>query len=435
MQGEVVELLSSYLKVDTSNPPGNESRAADFFAEILEREGIDYQTWEAAPGRVSLKAVLPGTGDGGSLIFLNHTDVVPADASSWSVDPFGGEIQDGFVYGRGALDMKGQGIGELMAMLELKRAGTALKRDLVFLAVADEEAGQGACGMRYLMDNFSDEFRADVVINEGSFFISDFLPGGRPLLPIATAEKGLCSLNLTRKGVPGHASSPSPDNALELLVEALDRLHSREPHPRVTKTVEAMFTALAEAVPELQPYLPTRSDAVLLELLHRARLLDDPAIFPMLHDTISLTGMQSGGDINVIPERAVAQLDTRTLPGRTSEAMRRYVEDNLGDEAVELDFIQRTEPSESPADSEYFKAIAEVVSAHFDNALVVPSLLSGTSDSTIFREKGIPAYGIFPVLVEQREIERVHGIDERVSVENIARSAKIYEDIAVRLCT
>jgi acetylornithine deacetylase/succinyl-diaminopimelate desuccinylase-like protein len=435
MQGEAVELLSSYLKVDTSNPPGNESRAADFFAELFEREGIEYKTWEAAPGRVSLKAVLPGSGEGGAIIFLNHTDVVPADASRWSADPFGGEVRDGFIYGRGALDMKGQGIAELVAMLELKRYGVALKRDLVFLGVADEEAGQGARGMRYLMDNHPDEFQADVVINEGSFFISDFLPGGKPLLAIATAEKGLCSLKLTRKGIPGHASSPSPDNALEMLVEALSRLKAREPHPRVTRTVEMMFAGLANVMPELRPYLATRSEAVLLELLHRARLLDDPMVFPLVHDTISPTGMQSGGDINVIPELAVVQLDTRTLPGRTSEAMKRYVEDNLSDEKIELEYIQRTEPSESPADSEFFSAIEEVVSSNFENGLVVPTLLSGTSDSTVFREKGIPAYGIFPVLIEQDELKGIHGINERVSVENITRAAKIYEELAVRLCT
>ena len=219
MMHEAVDLLTRYLKIDTTNPPGNEGRGVAFFAEIFDREGIACKTYEASSGRGSIGAVIPGTGEKGAVILLNHIDVVPARADEWSIHPFSGEIKDGYIYGRGALDMKGQGILELLTFLEFKRKGLTPCRDLIFLAVADEEAG-GVNGVQYLLNNYGEDIQADLVINEGGFGISDVLPD-RPLFMIATAEKGVCRVKLRRSGPPGHGSVPHGDNALEKLVQGL----------------------------------------------------------------------------------------------------------------------------------------------------------------------------------------------------------------------
>jgi acetylornithine deacetylase/succinyl-diaminopimelate desuccinylase-like protein len=222
MNHEAVELLSRYLQFDTTVPPGNEGPAVDFFAGLFDREGISFKTYEAEAGRASIRAVLPGSGQKGPIILLNHIDVVPADRSAWRFDPFGGEVRDGYILGRGALDMKGHGIMELLAFLAMKRRQVRLNRDLIFLATADEEA-LGFKGVKYLLDNHPEDFQADFVINEGGIGVTGIIPG-RPLMMIATAEKGPCWLKLTRSGPSGHGSTPHGANAQEKMVQALDRL-------------------------------------------------------------------------------------------------------------------------------------------------------------------------------------------------------------------
>jgi acetylornithine deacetylase/succinyl-diaminopimelate desuccinylase-like protein len=284
------------------------------------------------------------------------------------------------------------------------------------------------------MDNYPDDFSADAVINEGSFFFDGMLPDGRPLLAISTSEKGLCSLRLTRAGTPGHASVPSTDNALELLIAALERLKGARGEARVTAAMAGWYAGLASVMPFLGPYKANPDDEVLLRLLDEQGVLDNPEQSAALCDTVSITGMRSGGDINVIPDLAVAEVDCRVLPGSSSEAMREWVRGNLDDEHIEIEYVQRSEPSESPVGSECFEAIAEVSARHFDEPLVLPMLLTGTSDSTVFRQRGIDAYGVFPVLIKMTEVKGVHGIDERVSVDNLVRAGDIYAELAERLC-
>lgn len=235
MVHESIGLLSRYIQSNTTNPPGNEARGAQFFAEILDREGIEYRTYEPEPGRVSLRAVIPGTGDKGPVILLNHMDVVPAQAEEWSFDPFGGEVKDGYVHGRGALDMKGQSIMELLAFLDVKRQGQRPFRDLIFLAAADEETG-GPLGVKYLLDNHYEDFQADLVLNEGGFGVTGLIPS-RPVIMVSPAEKGVCWLKLTRTGRPGHGSLPHGDNALERMTHALADLLDEEAPITITPIV------------------------------------------------------------------------------------------------------------------------------------------------------------------------------------------------------
>jgi len=432
MKHEAVELLSRYLKLDTTNPPGNEDRGVAFFAEILEKEGVAYKTYQPSPGRGSISAVITGTGEKGAVILLNHIDVVPARADEWSVDPFSGEIKDGFIYGRGALDMKGQGILELLAFLELKRKGLTPCRDLIFLAVADEEAG-GINGVQFLLNNHGDKFQADVVINEGGFGLGNVLPD-RPLIMIATAEKGVCRVKLTRSGPPGHGSAPHGENALEKLVQGLSRLLQKENPVIVTPLIAEYFKQLASSWEFLKPYLQDGNPQTLVEALTQNGLLDNPHMAAMLKNTISLNLMHAGNKVNVIPSGAEAELDIRLLPGTDPDTVIDAIKEHLADDNIKVEIARVSRASESSMDMEDFAIIKSVHLEHFPNALAVASLLFGASDSRFFREKGIPCYGVCPMLINLEDLGKIHGIDERISEENMIRGTGIFIDMVRKLC-
>jgi len=432
MKHQAVELLSRYLKINTTNPPGNEDQGVAFFAGIFEKEGIAYKTYEASPGRGSISAVIPGTGEKGAVILLNHIDVVPARADEWSVDPFSGEIKNGFIHGRGALDMKGQGILELLAFLELARKGLTPCRNLIFLAVADEEAG-GINGVQYLLNNHGEEFQADLVINEGGFGLGNLLPD-RPLFMIATAEKGVCRVKLTRSGPPGHGSAPHGENALEKLVQGLSRLLGKENPVIVTPLIAEYFKQLASSWEFLQPYLQDGNPETLVEALTQNGMLDIPQMSAMLKNTISLNRMHASNRVNVIPSAAEAELDIRLLPGTDPDTVIADIQEHLADENIKVEIARISRASESSMDTEDFAIIKSVYLEHFPKALTVASLLFGASDSKFFREKGIPCYGVCPMLISLEDLGKVHGIDERISEENMIRGTEIFIDIVKKLC-
>ena len=429
---EAIELLSRYLKIDTTNPPGNEDRGVAFFAEIFDREGIAYKTYEPVSGRGSIMSVIPGTGEKGAVILLNHIDVVPANADEWSVHPFGGKIKDGFIYGRGALDMKGQGIIELLAFLELKRKGLTPCRDLIFLAVADEEAG-GANGVQHILNSHGQDIQADLVLNEGGFGISDVLPD-RPLFMIATAEKGVCRVKLKRSGPPGHGSTPHGENALEKLVQGLARLLAKDTPVIITPLIAEYFRQLASSWTFLEPYLKDGKPGTLVEILTREGMLNVPQMSAMLKNTISLNMLHAGNKVNVIPSTAEAELDIRLLPGVDPDAVIDDIKKHLADENIKVEFARASRASESPMDRQDYEIIKDVHLAHFPDALTVASLLFGASDSRFFRKKDIPCYGVCPVLLNLEELSRIHGIDERISEENMIRGSEIFIDIVKKLC-
>jgi acetylornithine deacetylase/succinyl-diaminopimelate desuccinylase-like protein len=432
MKHEAVELLARYLKIDTTNPPGNEAKGVAFFAEILEKEEIAYKIYEASPGRSSIRAVIPGSGRKGAVILLNHIDVVPARADEWRVDPFSGAIEDGFIYGRGALDMKGQGILELLAFLEVKRKGLTPCRDLIFLAVADEEAG-GTNGVRYLLNHHGKEFQADLVINEGGFGLGNLLPD-RPLFMIATAEKGVCRVKLTRSGPAGHGSAPHGENALEKLVQGLSRLLGKDNPVIITPLIAEYFKQLATSWEFLKPYLEDGNPQTLIEILTQNGMLGIAQMAAMLKNTISLNLMQAGNKVNVIPSSAEAELDVRILPGTDPTTVVAAIKEHLADENIRVESTSASRASESSMDTQDFAIIKEVHLEHFPDALVVASLLFGASDSRFFREKGIPCYGVCPMLISLDDLDRVHGIDERISEENMIKGTGVFIDMVKRLC-
>lgn len=431
MAHEAVEILSKYIQINTTNPPGNEAPAVEFLSGILEREGITCRTYESSHGRCSLRALLPGTGKKDPLILLNHMDVVPANPNDFSFDPFGGEVRDGYVCGRGALDMKGIGVMQLMAFLAMKRRGAPLNRDLVFLAVADEEEG-GAEGARHLLDNHPGDFRAGLVLNEGAFGIANMLPD-KTVMMIATGEKGPCWLRLTRRGEPGHGSSPHGRNTLMKMVQALNRLIDADLPVVITDIMEEYFRQIAPYWSFLQPYLEDGKRETLACLLRESGLLEVPQLNAMVRNTISLNILRAGVKLNVIPDGVEAQLDMRLLPGQDVDEFITFVRETLDDEMIQIDPILASAGNVSDMDDEEYLLLREAVGAHFPDALMPPTLLPGISDSRFFRERGVPAYGFCPLVIPMDHLKMIHGIDEKISVEGLVRGCEIYDDIVRRL--
>jgi acetylornithine deacetylase/succinyl-diaminopimelate desuccinylase-like protein len=328
--------------------------------------------------------------------------------------------------------MKGQGILELLAFLEVKRKGLTPCRDLMFLAVADEEAG-GTNGVRYLLNHHGKEFQADLVINEGGFGLSNLLPD-RPLFMIATAEKGVCRVKLTRSGPAGHGSAPHGENALEKLVQGLSRLLEKDNPVIITPLIAEYFKQLASSWEFLRPYLEDGNPQTLIEILIQKGMLGIPQMAAMLKNTISLNRMHAGNEVNVIPSSAAAELDVRILPGTDPATVIAAIKEHLADEDIKVDSARASMASESSMDTEDFAIIKEVHLEHFPNALAVASLLFGASDSRFFREKGIPCYGVCPMLITLEDLGRVHGIDERISEENMIKGTRVFIDIVKRLC-
>jgi len=432
MSHEAVDLLSRYLQINSTNPPGNESEGVAFFADILDRERVAYKTYEPAAGRGSIRAVIPGTGEKGAVILLNHIDVVPVEADQWAFDPFGGEVKDGFIHGRGALDMKGQGIMELLAFLDIKRKGITPCRDLIFLAVADEEAG-GEHGVAYLLEKHPDDFQAELVLNEGGYGVTDILPN-RPVMMVSSAEKGICWVHLTRSGPPGHGSMPHGDNALEKLVQGLNRILDRPNPVIITDVIAEYFRQLGGDWDFLKPYVDTSDAEILKKVLIESGLSEMPQISAMLRNTLSVNMIRAGAKSNVIPGRAEADLDIRILPGVDPEHFTEELKQLAADEDIEFEVKSKYPATESAFDTAEFSLIEDVCTRNFPGCLVVPSLLFGASDSRFFRDRGVTAYGLCPVMASMEDIKMVHGHDERISEENMIKGTEVYTQIVKKLC-
>lgn len=431
---EAVDYLRDYLRIDTSNPPGNETPAVGFLKEILEGEGITCKTYEPRSGRMSLLARLPGDGSGKQLIFLNHVDVVPADPAGWELPPFSGALQDGYIWGRGALDMKGLGIMELVALLAAKRNGLKLAGDVVFLAVADEEAG-GHLGAKYIIDNDREAVAGGVCINEGGF-INTGLVEGKDFFTIGNAEKSAVWLRLTSNGVSGHGSVPSGQGALESMVKALARLLG-QPRPVVIEPIMQDFAyKLSEYIGFLEPYRQDHELETLKMLIEENNIMAIPQMAALMRDTISLDVLNSGVKINVIPDKAVAEMDCRLLPGTDVEEFMRYVREKLDDPAIEVELCKEVEVSDaSPADNEYYKAIEDAISKNFPEMVVAPFMMPGVSDSRFFRGIGVPCYGVMPTRMSLEDSHRIHGVNERISVTDLKEGARLMYELILALCS
>ena len=432
MNDRAAELLSQYIRINTSNPPGNEDQAVDFFAAILEKEDIQYRTYETRPGRVSLRAEIKGTGKKKPLILLHHMDVIAAKRDEWSFDPFGGELLDGYICGRGALDTKSLGIIQLLAMLAIKDRKIKPACDIVFLATADEESGSG-WGVEYLLREFPADFEAGLLLNEGSYIVSGMAPG-RLVAMISPAEKGPCWLKLRRKGIPGHGSTPHEHNPLECLIRAVHRLLEYKPALQVTPVVAEYFKRMSQAWEQLQPYAEDGEDKTLLKIVTKSGLINRAQIRAMLSNTISLNSMHAGEQVNVIPSYAEALIDTRVLPEEDVDAWVQRLTGLLNDAEIEVEHLMKGGGNASPIDTESYHTIEKTLQEHYPGAITTPYLMLGTTDSRFFREKGIPSYGFCPTVVSQELMSSMHGIDEKIAADSLTKGVEVYTDIVERLC-
>jgi acetylornithine deacetylase/succinyl-diaminopimelate desuccinylase-like protein len=412
VRDEVTELLQELIRVDTTNPPGNETAAAELLRAYLEDSGAECELYARVPERANLVARLPGRGEGPSLLFLSHTDVVLADAAEWSADPFGGELRDGEVWGRGALDMKGQVAASAVALATLAREGFEPAGDLIFAATADEEVGAGF-GAQWLCEAHPDAVRCDYLINEGSGERLEL--GGKPFYMCSVAEKMSAPFLLRVRGRSGHASMPGiADNALVKAAPLITKLGQHVPDQQLTPEV----TALLETVTGATPTSP--KDAI-------ARAQEIGSFFaamvePLLSLTLSPTMISASRKRNVIPAICDVVVDSRLLPGMAPAEQLRVVREVLGEEDYELESLEAHGGTRSAIDTPLWDAVASWLTQAEPEARPAPICVAGFTDSHWFRQAfGTVAYGFFPSRAMSPELAArlIHSADERVPVEDL----------------
>ena len=424
-----VQWMQEYVLVDTSNPPGNEMRAVEFFKKKLDAEGIESKVFEFAPEkhRGNIIAWIKGSGKKRPIILLNHTDVVTSDPARWTVPPFSGKIVNGAIYGRGAQDMKCEGLAQLLVMVMLIREKVVLDRDVIFLATADEEAnGTGTDWMianqRGLFDN------AEFLVTEGGF--NEMKDGKVKYIGIDVAEKSPFWLTVTAHGKPGHGSHPLLDSAPNRLVTALQKVLAWQTELKLTPVVEEYMRVMA-------PY-QSPEDAKIFSNIKT--LVHDPEFRaavarkdfnPSLRNTISLTMFGGSQQTNVIPGEAWANLDVRLLPDENPKEFLEKIRAVVNDPnvAIEPQSKEFRISNSSSTNTELFRVIRGVAAAYFQGTPVAPSLTSGYTENQRFRALGITSYGFSPYATTIEEGSTEHGDDERIRVEEVRRGIRVYFDV------
>jgi acetylornithine deacetylase/succinyl-diaminopimelate desuccinylase-like protein len=432
LQDEAVRRTVEYLRINTTNPPGNENRTAAFFARIFTAEGIPFDSASSAPGRGNIWARLEG-GSGPALVLLHHMDVVPADRRYWTVDPFSATTKDGFIYGRGALDTKTLGIVELEAFLSLHRSHARLARDVIFLATADEEAG-GSQGAGWMIQHHPEAWAgAGSLLNEGGLGTEE---GGRRQFGIEVTQKVPLWLRLIATDQPGHGSTPHVTTSVGRLVRALERLRTHRFAPHIVPVVDRYFKGLARsAAPEWRAAFAdigkaAGDSATLLRLQ-----LAHPGLAALTRNTCSITMLKGSDKINVVPPRAEAQIDCRVLPDQKPDAFVRELVAVVDDSTITLERILGFTPAASSTDTPLYQAIVDLTRRHFPDVNVVPAISTGFTDSHFFRDRGIACYGFAPFLIPAADEGGVHGNNERISVENVRRGAVLMRELVEQVAT
>lgn len=442
--GEAVEKLAGFIRADTSNPPGTEANGVEWLKKVFDAEGIASQTAESAPGRGNIVARLKGSPEGvaggaqPALVLLCHIDVVPSNPEFWTTNPFSGELREGYIWGRGAIDMKSQCIAELMAFLLLHRAKVPLNRDVIYLATADEEAG-GEFGAGWVVRNRPEWIAgAGFLLNEGARSAAN--ASGTPLyFGVGPTEKTPAWLKLTATGTPGHGSVPRPESAVNRLIAALERLRVYPPPLELTPPIERALRSMAPYEPE--PWLSRFRNlrAFLATPGARRELAKRPGVLALLHNTISITGLEGTKKINIIPPVATALVDCRLLPGWTIERWVSEVRRVIKDDSIKIDVVLNFPPTQSSVETPLFAAIAAAVKqlhpgagADPSPAGVAESVTTGFTDSHFFREKGIISYGFGPFALKEEDSMRAHGNDERIPVAAFTDGVRLMWEVVYR---
>ena len=433
---EVTGYLQDLIRIDTRNPPGNESEAARYLAGVLEREGFETAITESAPGRGNVTTRLEGGGDP-PLLLLGHTDVVAVEADQWMHPPFGGELHDGYVWGRGALDMKNMVVVELMVMLLLRRHGQALNRTVLFAATADEEAGKGDHGPGWLLDHHPEQIEAPVILTEGAGH--DLQVGRRRFYTCQVCQKGICRMRVTARGLPGHGSVPHSENAVVRLCRAMGGLDGVALPVHQSATLTAFLEGLAQGQPsELARLLRQVVDPEGSEAALKALPLEEEfkaSLRSLLRNTASVTMLSAGTKINVIPAEATAFVDGRLAPQQSAESFVAELRTFIGTE-VEIEVEQYSPPLDGSSTTPFYRAIEEVMEGHDPGVPVIPSLSTGGTDAKHIcpRRPGTEIYGFMPYRQSPgtEEMRLIHGHDERTSVANLLFATKVIFDLVCR---
>ncbi|HTM23007.1 MAG TPA: M20/M25/M40 family metallo-hydrolase [Kofleriaceae bacterium] len=435
---DALEMCQALLRIDTTNPPGNERPAADYLDGKLREVGYQTTLLESGPGRANLVCRRPGGGKQAPLLLTAHLDVVEAHAEHWRQPPFSGVIAEGCLWGRGAIDMKNMAAMSAAVMRRLAREQVALDRDVIFAAVADEEAGCDF-GSRFLVEQHAELVRAEYAIGESGGFSMHI--GGSTFYPIQVAEKGLCWIRARVRGEPGHGSMPRSDSAVVVLAEAVARLGNAQLPVHPTRWVRDFLSALAARQPVLvQP---------LVKLLTHPRLLPTVLrVFPdksvvrglqaVLSNTASPTVLSAGAKINVIPDKAEVLIDGRTLPGQSDQDLLDELREVMGPD-VELEIMRSAPPVVTePVDSPLYEIIAAEIQKREPDATVVPYMIPGFTDAKYFTRMGARWYGFSPVKIEKasgiRFADMFHGHNERVPVDGLRWGADLLYSVVLDFC-
>jgi acetylornithine deacetylase/succinyl-diaminopimelate desuccinylase-like protein len=413
LRAETVDLLQRLIRIDTVNPPGNETAAAELLREYLEENGVECELYARVPERANLVARIRGNGDGPRLALLSHTDTVLADPLEWKLDPWSGELKDDEVWGRGALDMKGQVAASAVAMAALSREGFRPNGDLIFLAAADEEVGAGF-GVQWLVEAHPDAIRAEYALNEGGGDRVEF--GGRPLYVCSCAEKMSAPFRLRVLGRSGHASMPGiADNALVKATEVIRRLAEYKPEQRYGPETEALMRELTGGE------LPPVEEAV--ERARQVHPLAAAALEPLLSLTMAPTMISASQKRNVIPAVCELTVDRRLQPGQSLEEAEAVVRSLIPDGIdYEYEVMEAQGGTRSPVDTPLWDAVDSFVQEIEPGARTVPLCVAGFTDSHWVRDAyGTVAYGFFPMRTMDVELATrlIHSADERAHVEDL----------------
>lgn len=407
---EATRLLREYVSIDSSTPPGHTLNTANFLARVLEAEGIPVARYESAPGKVILLARLRATttpAAGKAILLLHHMDVVPVDRSQWKLDPFAATIQGQELWGRGAMDMKGPGVEQLIAFMTLKRQGVPRSRDVILLANPDEEVG-GTEGARWMISNHYAELDPEFVLDEGGFGSTDLFAANKLVYGVAVAEKKMVWLKVRAEGVAGHGSQPNDQNPNDRLLRALGRLLA-EPEGSVAAAQSPLLDVMKARVGLFAQNKFTNA---------------------IQRSTIALTWLKSGvGDppkINVIPSVAEAGLDCRVLPGTTRDQWIEEVKRRLADPSLKIEIITESdEPIVTSHDTPIYRNLEAAIRRRHPDAVVTPIVIPYGTDGNAFRPKGVKTYGIFPGIISQEIVNQMHGDAERVPLASVHEATQV----------
>ncbi len=419
------QYLVDLIKINTSNPAGNETRVAEYLKQIADANGIPSELLGGDPKRLNFVARLKGSGRQKPLLLMAHSDVVPADKRQWTSDPFGAEIKDGFLYGRGAQDAKSLLAAEMAILVEIKKRNIKLSRDIILLSEADEESG--STGIQWILQNAPAKIDAEFAINEGGNVIT--LHDGQHVFQIQTAEKIPVRLTLSAKGLAGHASLPRPDNPVLRLAQAIVKLSEAEQPVRINATTRRYLKEMSklDEYQWLVALLPKLDNPATATAAANQIRLRDSEIDAMLRTTVTPTMLRAGARINVIPNHADGEVDVRRMPGESKDDMLARFQKIVNDPAITIEAaagqqMPATDPS--PLTSVLYKAVERAIAKVNSGDVTVPYMTRGSTDGSFLRARGMPVYGV-PLFIFENNESRSHGSDERISLKAIENGMEL----------